>query len=99
MEPKSGKPPGMLFNPFAIGTQLALTTGEVILASARAAAAQANARKAGVIAPAGTPVQKREPLAAAPAAKRARVAPQSVPSKARRGKARSRTKTKARAKR
>jgi hypothetical protein len=67
MDPKSEKPLRLFVNPFTIWTDLALKTGEVMLASAHAAAARANAPKVAVIPTADAP----PPKAQAPAAEKA----------------------------
>jgi hypothetical protein len=89
MDPKSGKPLRLFVNPFAIWTDLALKTGEAMIASAHAIASEASARRVAVIPTADAPVQQ----ANAPAAPKA--APAKATSRARR-KARSKRKARAR---
>ena len=55
MDPKSDKPQQMFVNPFALWTNLALKTGEAMLASAQAVTAQAAARRIAVIPTADAP--------------------------------------------
>jgi hypothetical protein len=70
MDPKSEKPLRLFVNPFAIWTDLAFKTGQVMWATAHAAALRANAPKVAVIPTADAPVPKpqapaNEPLRAA----------------------------------
>ena len=60
MDPKSGKPLRLFVNPFAIWTDLALKTGEAMLASAHAVASEAAARRIAVIPTADAPVLKEK---------------------------------------
>jgi hypothetical protein len=88
MDPKSGNPLRVFLNPFAIWTDLALRTGQAMIASAHAVAAEAKARRIAVI-----------PTADAPARE---VAPTKAPRKAKanaKGKTRGKAKTKPRARR
>jgi hypothetical protein len=94
MDPKSGKPLRLFVNPFAIWTNLALKTGEAMIASAHAVAAEAKARRIAVIPAADAPARKVK-ASAAPAVKPARRA---ASSKAAPPKARSKAKRQARAK-
>jgi len=94
MDPKSGKPLRLFVNPFTIWTNLALKTGEAMLASAHAVASEATARKVAVIPTADAPALKAD----APAARAAKPARQkAAPAKALR-KAKARVKAKARRK-
>jgi hypothetical protein len=89
MDPKSGKPPLVFVNPFAIWTELALKTGEAIMASMQAATGP---RTVGVVPPADAPAPKDR----GPVAKRTRKASQATASKSRgktRGKAKAKAKT------
>jgi hypothetical protein len=94
MDPKSGKPLRLFVNPFAIWTNLALKTGEAMIASAHAVAAEAKARRIAVIPTADAPARKVT-ASTAPAVKPARRA---ASSKAAPPRARSKAKPKARAK-
>jgi hypothetical protein len=72
MDPKSEKSLRLFVNPFAIWTDLAFKTGEVMLASAHAAAVRANAPRVAVIPTADAPAPKAQAPAdesARPAAK------------------------------
>ena len=71
MDSKSGKPLRLFVNPFAIWTDLALKTGEAMLASAHAVASEATARKIAVIPTADAPALQAE-APAVPAPKPAR---------------------------
>ena len=103
MDPKSGKPQQMFVNPFALWTNLALKTGEAMLASVQAVTAQAAARRIAVIPTADAPALPalKADAPAAPAAKPARQAratrSKAAPSKALR-KAKAKVKAKARRK-
>ena len=91
MDPKSGKSLRVFVNPFASWTNLALKTGEALLASAHAAAVQAKARKVAVIPPADVPPPKAKAHAGvqpAPAAKPAKPASNAMRSKGARPKVR-----------
>ena len=70
MDPKSGKP-RQFVNPFALWTNLALKTGEAMLASAQAVSSQAAARRIAVIPTADVPALKAD-APFAPTAKPAR---------------------------
>jgi hypothetical protein len=60
MDPKSDKPLRLFVNPFTIWSELALKTGEAMLASAHAAAVRAAAPKVAVIPTADAPPPKAE---------------------------------------
>jgi hypothetical protein len=60
-DPKSGKPLRLFVNPFAIWADLALKTGEAMIASAHAVASQAAARRVAVIPTADAPAPKASP--------------------------------------
>lgn len=93
MTPESEKPLRLFVNPFAVWTQLAFKTGEALLASAHAAAVQANSPKVAVIPAADAPAPKASPP-------RKAKAPQRQASKAARFKTtRARLRSKANAKR
>ena len=94
MEPKSGKPPLIFVNPFAIWTELALKAGEAIMASVQAAS---DPRKVAVIPPADAPAPKAA-APAAPAAKRARKSSPAAPARSAPAKSRSKTKVKGKGK-
>jgi hypothetical protein len=66
MNSESDKPLRLFVNPFAIWTQLAFKTGEVIWASAHAAAMRANARRVAVIPTADAPTPEAQAPAALP---------------------------------
>ena len=94
MDPKSGKPLRLFINPFAIWADLALKTGEAMIASAHALASEANARrKVAVIPAADAPALRAQAISSmkeAPA-KASRKARAKVKAKARpRRKARAR---------
>jgi len=93
MDPKSGKPPPPFMNPFAIWTDLALKTGEAMLASAHALASEATARRIAVIPAADAPAKPEAQAAQAPRSKRA-----NAPGKAK-AKARAKARIKARSRR
>jgi hypothetical protein len=90
MDPKPEKPLRLFVNPFTIWTDLALKTGEAILASAHAAALRANAPKVAVIPTADAPQPQVKPVPQASKATRF---------KATRAKIRSKAKAKRRVKR
>jgi hypothetical protein len=92
MDPKSGKPLRLFLNPFTIWTNLALKTGEAMIASAHAVASEATARRVAVIPTADAPALQAD----APAA-RSKAAPASALRKAK-AKAKARVKAKARRK-
>jgi hypothetical protein len=94
MDPKSGKSLRVFVNPFASWTDLALKTGEAMLASAHAAAVRANASKVAVIPPADVSPSKAEAPAAAPPIPAAKPAQQASKA-ARSGEARSKVRSKA----
>jgi hypothetical protein len=87
MNPKSEKPLRLFVNPFAMWADLAVKSGEAVLASTQAAIARANAPKVAVLPSADAPPRKA-PLRAKP----------SQP-KAARAKPRKKAKAKRRAKR
>jgi len=89
MDPKSGKPLRPFVNPFTIWTNLALKTGEAMIASAHAVASEATARRVAVIPTADAPALKAAP---AKAPRKARAKPK-VKAKA---KAKARRKARAR---
>jgi hypothetical protein len=60
MDPKSDKPLRLFVNPFTIWSELALKTGEAMLASAHAAAVRAAGPKVAVIPTADAPPPKVE---------------------------------------
>lgn len=58
MNPKSGKPLRLFVNPFAMWADLAVKSGEAMLASTQAAIARANAPKVAVLPAADAPPRK-----------------------------------------
>lgn len=67
MDPKSEKPLRLFVNPFSLWSELALKTGEAMLASVHAAALGANGPKVGVIpTPDAPPAKVEAPKAQAP---------------------------------
>ena len=58
MKPKSEKPLRLFVNPFAMWTDLAVKSGEAMLASTQAAIARANAPKVAVLPAADAPPRK-----------------------------------------
>ena len=60
MDPESQKPLRLFVNPFTLWSELALKTGEAMLASVHAAALGANRPKVGVIPTADAPAPKVE---------------------------------------
>lgn len=102
MDPKSDKPLRLFVNPFSLWSELALKTGEAMLASVHAAALGANRPKVGVVPTADAPAPKVEaPKAQAPKLqpKPARHASKAVRFKASKAKVRSKVNGKRRAKR
>ena len=85
MDSKPAKPLRMFINPLASWADLAIKTGQAMIASAHAAAAQANARKVAVIPTADAPK-------AAPAKRQGK--PKSKPQSKSKPKSKSKTKSK-----
>ena len=71
MDPKSDKPLRLFVNPFSLWSELALKTGEAMLASVHAAALGANRPTVGIIPTADAPAPKVEAPKAAEEAPKA----------------------------
>jgi hypothetical protein len=102
MDPKSEKPLRLFVNPLAIWTELVFKTGEVMWASAHAAAVRASAPKVAVIPTTDALPAKAEAPTTEPrrlAAKPVQQASKAARFKAARAKARSKGRAKLRAKR